>query len=90
MSRDENATYYDAGGIETLDIVRAKLTREQYIGYLLGTSLVYQCRMNWKGYGLSDAMKSANYAKWLAEELEKDEKAIREGMAANSILNERR
>ena len=70
MSRDENAQYYDAGGIETLDIVRAKLTREQYIGFLLGTSLVYQCRMMHKGQSLSDARKAANYATWLADELE--------------------
>jgi hypothetical protein len=71
MSRDENAQYYDAGGIETLDIVKAKLTREQYIGYLLGTALVYQCRMMHKGQSLSDARKAANYSAWLAEELDR-------------------
>ncbi|MCB2218010.1 MAG: DUF3310 domain-containing protein [Desulfobulbaceae bacterium] len=70
MSRDGKATYYDAGGIETYDIVKAKLTQEQYIGFLLGTSLVYQCRLNWKGQAADDARKSANYAVWLAEELE--------------------
>jgi hypothetical protein len=69
VSRDGKATYYDVGGIETFDIVKAKLTREQYIGFLLGTSLVYQCRLNWKGQAADDARKSANYAQWLAEEL---------------------
>jgi len=71
MSRDERAQYYDAGGIETLDIVRAKLTREQYIGFLLGTSLVYQCRMMHKWQTISDARKAANYSKWLADELDR-------------------
>lgn len=51
MSRDGQATYYDVGGIETADVVKAKLTGEQYIGFLLGTSLVYQCRLNWKRAG---------------------------------------
>lgn len=71
MSRDENASYYDAGGIETLDIVKAKLKHEQYIGYLLGTCLVYHCRMNLKGQDEGDAKKAANYARWLADELDR-------------------
>ena len=70
MSRDDQATYYDAGGIETLDVIRAKLTRDQYLGYLLGTTLVYLCRLNWKDQAGSDARKAANYARWLADEIE--------------------
>jgi hypothetical protein len=73
VSKDERAKYYDAGGIETLAIVKAKLTREQYIGFLLGTALVYQCRLNHKGQAADDARKAANYAIWLAEELAMDD-----------------
>ncbi len=88
MSRDGNATYYDVGGIETFDVVKAKLTREQYIGWLLGTSLVYQCRLNWKGQAADDARKSANYAVWLAEELQDAQMAPVDGAAM--IAAERR
>lgn len=69
MSKDDKATYYDAGGIETIEIVRAKLTREQFIGFLLGTGIVYQCRLNFKGQAADDARKAAVYARWLDEEL---------------------
>ena len=34
MSKDTKSNYYDAGGIETLEIIKAKLTPEEYRGYL--------------------------------------------------------
>jgi hypothetical protein len=46
--RDEKAEYYDAGGITTKDVVRAKLTHEQYIGWCLGQSMTYLMRAQWK------------------------------------------
>lgn len=69
MSKDDKSTYYDAGGIETLDIIKAKLTPEQYEGYLLGNALKYQCRMNFKtpDSPQRDAEKAANYSRYLAE-----------------------
>lgn len=36
MSKDLKSSYYDEGGIETLDIIKAKLSPEQYKGFLLG------------------------------------------------------
>lgn len=68
MSKDPKSTYYDAGGIETIDIIKAKLTPEQYQGYLLGNALKYQCRMMHKHDTTErDAEKAANYSKWLSE-----------------------
>lgn len=70
MSKDSKASYYDAGGIETLDIIKAKLTPEQYKGYLLGCSLKYQCRLMHKfddNDRIRDAEKAANYSQWLVE-----------------------
>lgn len=69
MSRDDKSTYYDVGGIETLDIIKAKLTPEQYQGYLLGNAIKYQCRMMHKTPDdpSRDAEKAANYAQWLAD-----------------------
>lgn len=71
MSKDPKSSYYDVGGIETLDIIRAKLTPEQYQGYLLGNAIKYQCRMMHKtpDNPARDAEKAANYSAWLSESL---------------------
>lgn len=66
MSRDPKSTYYDAGGIETLDVIKAKLTPEQYRGYLLGNAIKYACRLNFKGSAERDAEKLAVYSAELA------------------------
>ena len=59
------SNYYDKGGINTLDVIRAKLTKEQYIGYLLGNLIKYTHRMNWKEAREKDAIKAKDYAVWL-------------------------
>jgi len=69
MAKDPKSTYYDAGGIETIEIIEAKLTPEQYKGFLLGNALKYQCRMMHKhdeDERKRDAEKAANYSKWLS------------------------
>lgn len=73
MSKDKDSSYYDAGGIETLEIIKAKLTPEQYVGFLLGNAIKYECRFNFKHAGQGrtrDAVKSANYTLWLSEFLQ--------------------
>lgn len=62
MSIDPASTYYDAGGIETLRIIEAKLTPEQFQGYLLGNIIKYACRLNHKGQAERDAEKIQKYA----------------------------
>ena len=62
-------TYYDVGGIETINIIRAKLTKEQYIGYLLGNIIKYSTRLNYKGHMKVDSTKLADYSRWLEEAL---------------------
>ena len=71
MSKDANSSYYDVGGIEVLDVIKAKLTPEQYQGYLLGNALKYQMRMMHKtpDAPLRDAEKAANYAAWLRDDI---------------------
>ena len=64
---DAKSRYYDAGGIETLEIIKAKLTPEQYRGFLLGNSIKYACRLMHKGQPGRDAEKLALYSKWLEE-----------------------
>lgn len=67
MSRDEKSEYYDVGGIEVLDVIAAKLTKEQYEGYLLGNVIKYALRLNFKGTKTRDTEKIAYYSKWLSE-----------------------
>jgi hypothetical protein len=62
---DPQASYYDAGGISTADFIRAKLTPEQWIGFLLGNVLKYSARVNFKGVAPVDARKLAMYSSWL-------------------------
>jgi len=69
-SYDPKSHYYDAGGIETLDIIRAKLTNEQFRGFLLGNALKYLSRLNHKDNALRDAEKASQYIQWLKEEME--------------------
>lgn len=68
MSRDSKAVYYDAGSIDTQDIIKAKLTPEEYRGYLKGSALKYLCRASFKGTEERDIEKASNFTIWLVEE----------------------
>lgn len=68
MSIDSKSTYYDAGGIETIDIIKAKLTTEQFHGYLLGNIIKYSTRANFKGQRADDIRKIKVYAEQLPPE----------------------
>ena len=74
MSKDKESRYYDQGGIEVLDVIKAKLTPEQYEGYLLGNSIKYNLRLNWKGSKERDAEKAKNYSKWYYQVVNQDTK----------------
>lgn len=58
--------HYTNGGIETLDFIKAKLTREQYEGYLRGNIIKYIARYDNKG-GTEDIKKAEFYQKKLLE-----------------------
>ena len=68
MSRDDKSSYYDAGGIEVFDIIKAKLTAEQWQGWLLGNVLKYSARMMHKHESPKrDVEKAMMYLKVLDE-----------------------
>jgi hypothetical protein len=60
---DPKSRYYDAGGLEVLEIIRAKLTPEQYQGFCLGNAIKYTCRANHKGDYVRDLEKAEFYAR---------------------------
>lgn len=54
--------HYTDGGIEVIDFLQAKMTREEFIGYLKGNVLKYGSRLGKKGDPGVDAGKMAWYA----------------------------
>ena len=57
-------SHYAVGGIETIDFIRAKLTKEEYKGYCKGNVIKYLSRADYKG-GVEDLKKAAKYLEWL-------------------------
>ena len=59
--------HYMKGGIETIDFIEAKLTPEEFRGYLKGNVLKYASRMGNKGSMQLDAGKAAWYSNRIVE-----------------------
>lgn len=62
--------YYDVGGIETIDIIESKLSKEQFAGFLRGNVLKYLCRAGYKSgsSATSDYNKAAYYSNLLSKQ----------------------
>ena len=58
--------HYTLGGIETIEYIEAKLTRDEYIGYLKGNIIKYASRIGHKDNAVQDCGKAAWYANRLA------------------------
>jgi hypothetical protein len=58
--------HYTKGGIETIDFIQAKLTPDEFRGYLKGNIIKYTTRERFKGKK-EDCEKLAWYAKRLSE-----------------------
>ena len=67
--------HYMQGGIEAIDVIASRLTKEEFIGYLKGCKLKYDLRYPFKGNPEQDLEKSEWYKNKLLEVL-KDEDAI--------------
>ena len=63
----KHPAHYCVGGIETIDYIRAKLTREEFIGYCKGNALKYISRAGKKGDAAEDLAKAAVYLGWASE-----------------------
>lgn len=67
--------HYMDGGIETIDYIKAKLSRDSFKGYLQGNALKYLSRAGKKGNEAEDLKKCRWYLNRLIEEVETDEQA---------------
>lgn len=62
-----NPAHYTSGGIECIDYLRAKLTPEEFRGFLRGNVLKYMSRAGMKGDVIEDYRKAAWYLSRLIE-----------------------
>jgi|TARA_R110000737_G_scaffold327600_3_gene341938 hypothetical protein len=64
-----NPNHYNQGALETIDLIKESMTKEEFAGYLRGNILKYVCRYNYKGTPLKDLMKADWYLKKLMYEV---------------------
>lgn len=65
-----NPKHYTWGGLEVIEVLRAKLTREEFLGYLRGNVLKYVFRAGFKDS--SKLVEDLQKAKWYLDRLEKE------------------
>lgn len=66
-----NPPHYTTGGIEVIDYMEAKSTREEFIGHLRLTAIKYLSRAGHKGDALEQYEKAQWYINKLIETLKK-------------------
>lgn len=71
MSKNNNE-YYDVGGITVIDYIKAKLTPEEYKGFLKGNIIKYVSRSEYKENEFADLKKAQDYLVWLIKEVRKE------------------
>lgn len=70
MNQKINPSHYKVGGIEAIDIMKAKSTDEEFRGHLRLTTLKYLMRTGHKDDELQEMKKAQWYLSRLIEELE--------------------
>lgn len=80
MSIDPQSDYYDVGGIETREIVKAKISGvvDPVEAFYRGNILKYDCRGPYKGCAIRDCEKAIIYNKMLLELLKEKEADTKE------------
>jgi len=67
-----NPDHYTEGGIESIKIIKAKLTPEEFRGFLKGNVIKYVTRANFKGSHDKDLKKTKWYQDKLVEEIDNE------------------
>lgn len=72
LEKIDHPSHYTSGGIETIDYMRAKLSPEEYRGYLKGQVIKYVSRMGQKlnEPAADDARKALWYLTRFIDEIE--------------------
>ena len=69
MSDNINPDHYKSGGIETIEYMRAKMSREEFYGYIKGNALKYISREGLKSDKLTDKIDDCKKAIWYLEQM---------------------
>jgi hypothetical protein len=73
MDNVNHPKHYNVGGIEAIDIIESRLTREEFIGYIKGCKMKYDLRYPFKGKLEEDLAKSEWYKNKLIAILREEE-----------------
>jgi len=60
-------SHYEVGGIETIDFIESKLSKQELVGYLKGNVIKYLSRADHKDSANSDYEKALVYMNWLVQ-----------------------
>lgn len=69
MSDNINPEHYKSGGIETIEYIRAKMTKEEFYGYIKGNVMKYVSRVDKKSDKLLDKIDDLKKAQWYLERM---------------------
>jgi hypothetical protein len=69
MSDNINPDHYKKGGIETIEYQQAKMSKEEFKGYLKGNALKYVSREGLKSEKLTDKIDDCKKAIWYLEQM---------------------
>ena len=69
MSDAINPDHYKHGGIETIEYIRAKMSKEEFYGYIKGNAMKYISRVDKKSDKLLDKIDDLKKAQWYIERM---------------------
>ena len=67
-------SHYTVGGIQPIEYMKCKMSKEQYEGFCLGNVIKYISRCDFKDAKVSDLKKAKDYLTWLIESVESENK----------------
>jgi len=70
-----NPDHYKSGGIETIEFIKAKMTKEEFYGYMKGNALKYISREGLKSDKITDKIDDIDKAIWFLEHMKKTHKS---------------
>jgi len=70
MKDATNPDHYKQGGLECIDVMRAFMPEQAFVGYCWGNVIKYMLRWMRKN-GVEDLKKGKVYLEWLIKEMEK-------------------
>jgi|TARA_R110001592_G_scaffold214452_2_gene467400 hypothetical protein len=71
MKDNINPEHYKSGGIETIEFIEAKMSKDEFYGYMKGNALKYISREGLKSVKITDQIDDIDKAIWFLEYMKK-------------------